>query len=71
MVRAKFKVTGISRGEDGDIIYLNPVITGSKENEEFFNLTPAGQVTLQTINTEASKYFELNKEYYVDFTRAE
>jgi hypothetical protein len=73
-VRAKFKVSTISPIEsDGSIsqITLYPVCSGSKENETFFKWTPSGEIRIGTINSNAAKQFELNKEYYVDFTPAE
>lgn len=51
MVRAKFKVTNISRSEHWDkakgeiqTIRLSPVIGGSEENAAFFAATPSGQI---------------------------
>ena len=80
-VRAKFKVTSIAKREhyqrhpDGSIrtiddIQLSPVTSGSEENKRFFDATPGGQITLPCLNVEASKQFEIGKEYYVDFTPA-
>lgn len=78
MVRAKFKVDSIEKfmGGDGELapeatIRLSPVYSGSKENEEFYRWTPAGQIVLATVNGQAVKQFEEGKEYYVDFTPAE
>jgi hypothetical protein len=82
-VRAKFTVTSITRTQttvwDGSksvpcevqTIKLWPVIDGSAENKSFFASTPSGSIELGTINVEAAKQFELNKNYYVDFTAAE
>jgi len=81
-VRAKFKVNSITRTQssawvDGksvpqevQTIRLFPVCGGCPENEKFFASTPTGQIELATINPEAGNAFELNKEYYVDFTPA-
>jgi hypothetical protein len=41
------------------------------ENTKFWQYTPTGEITLGTVNEAAGKYFELGKEYYVDFTKAE
>lgn len=68
MVRAKFYCSW--RSEDGKVIHLGPVVTGSRENEHFYDLTPGGSIELFTINPEAAKQFELGKEYYVDFSPA-
>lgn len=41
------------------------------ENTKFWNATPSGEVKLGTINPEAWGYFEIGKEYYLEFTAAE
>lgn len=71
MVRAKFKVTGKTEQADGGgTVNLWPVTTGSPENEEFYRYTPGGSIMLSTINGAAFEQFEVDKEYYVDFTPA-
>lgn len=72
MVRAKFKVSSITKYE-GDClnVKLQPVCTGSEENKQFWKYTPSGSIELSINNTEASKQFEVGKEYYIDFTPAE
>lgn len=76
-VRAKFKVTSTTQRKHWDIqkgniheIQLEPVTSGSKENESFYAATPHGAINLQTVNDEAGAQFELGAEYYIDFTRA-
>jgi hypothetical protein len=76
-VRAKFKVTSITRREHWDkskgeiqSIELQPVIGGSDENKEFYAATPTGSIKLDTINESAGKQFTLGGEFYVDFTPA-
>ena len=75
MVRAKFRVSEIKRTmfteKEGQVIVLNPVIDGSPENKEFYQYTPGGRIELGTVNAEAGNYFELGKEYYIDFTKAD
>jgi hypothetical protein len=75
MTRAKFVCASKSdNGQTGEnkgfTVSLNPVTSGSAENEEFYRLTPGGSVTLSTINEAAADSFEVGKEYYVDFTPA-
>lgn len=70
-VRAKFKVTAVTQTESGNTVQLNPVTTGSEENKKFFRYTPAGRIELSIMNDEAAKQFEVGKEYYIDFTKAE
>lgn len=70
-VRAKFKVIEKAITENGEKIKLTPVISGSPENESFFKWTPFGQIEIGTVNPEAAKQFEVGKQYYIDFTKAE
>ena len=52
-------------------LVFNPVVGGSEENKRFFAYTPSGEFKLNTVNPEVWKNFELNHEYYLDFTPAE
>ena len=71
-VRAKFRVGAKNATEgNGDTIYLTAVTGTSEENNDFFKWTPAGQITLSTVNDRAAAEFEVGKEYYVDFILAE
>ncbi len=75
-VRAKFKVQRIERslwrtGVEVQTIVLHPVVIGSQENAQFYEATPSGEIKLGTVNAEAAAQFELEGEYYVDFTKAE
>lgn len=77
-VRAKFKVARIERslwraGVEVQTIVLTPVFSNDKdsENAKFYEATPSGEIKLGTVNAEAAKLFELEGEYYVDFTKAE
>lgn len=83
-VRAKFKVQSITRTsgsqydsklqksveQETQTIKLWVVTGGSDENKEFFASTPTGSIELGVVRLEAAAAFELNKEYYVDFTPA-
>lgn len=70
-VRAKFRVDGVEKQEDGSTIRLSPVIGGSEENDQFYRYTPGGNIILSTINQAAADQFVAGKEFYVDFTPAE
>lgn len=77
-VRAKFYVTRIEKtkwqqNDEMNTIVLAPVYSADEnsENKKFWRYTPSGEVKLGTINKAASDYFELGKEYYIDFTAAE
>jgi len=39
----------------------------TSENKTFWDATPSGSLQLGVVNPEAWKYFELGKEYYLDF----
>lgn len=69
-VRAKFKCVSKQTVDSGFAIALEPVISGSDENAEFFKYTPGGRIQLSTINTAAAEQFQVGSEYYVDFTKA-
>lgn len=76
-VRAKFKVVSLTQREHWDKtkgflhdVVMQPVVSGSKENESFYAATPSGQIQLATINDEAAKQFQIGKEFYVDFSEA-
>lgn len=78
MVRAKMVVT--SKGDayqhydktfSTTTIRLIAVTSGSEENKTWAKYTPCGSVELQINNPDAVNAFELGKEYFVDFTKAE
>lgn len=83
MTRAKFKVLQVVKREQwvnsgstgsheiGYEIEMYPVISGSPENEQFYKLTPGGNMKLTVLSEETANQFEIGKEYYVDFTKAE
>lgn len=82
MVRAKFKCTsvlkqlwGTNNLETGKweqkpaFTYRFQVVSsGSDENKQFFASSPSGSIELQALREDL---FELDKEYYLDFTPAE
>jgi len=76
VVRAKFKVVRIERSKgwnninEVQTIVLTPVTGGSRENKAFYAATPSGEIKLATVNAEAAKEFDLEAEFYVDFTLA-
>lgn len=73
------------RDERGQIIYrgvykevrslvFNPVYgkgDPNHENTKFWQASPSGKLELNVINPQAWSQFELNKEYYLDFTPAD
>lgn len=73
MVRAKFRCWSVIPSSDGAFnIELHAVTEdSSEENKTFWKYTPAGSVTLSTVNKAAADYYEPGVEYYLDFTKAE
>jgi hypothetical protein len=71
MVRAKIKIDYIVKDRHQTTqIVASPVIRdGEEENDKFFNTTPAGRIELTVRDTEtsAAAFFEVGKEYYIDF----
>lgn len=74
MVRAKFLVTEKKENhatpESVFTITMNPVTSGSPENDQFYKYTPGGQLVLSVLNADAAAALEVGKQYYVDFTPA-
>ncbi len=85
-VRAKFKCYEITRmartvyGQDGQpekregrTIKLSPVYSDdpNAENRKFWEATPSGSIELAVINEAGYAPFELDHDYYVDFTHAD
>lgn len=77
-VRAKFTVQSVTQQKHWDaakwslsIVKLQPVISGSEENQSFYEATPCGGIELGMLNDAAAAQFELGKSYFVDFTPAE
>lgn len=72
-VRAKFECIGIDDQPTAEqkVVKFSPVINGSEENKSFAKYTPAGNLELYiSYDTEASKAFEVGKEYFLDITPA-
>lgn len=73
-VRAKFRVSHLepTSNPEAFTVVLYPVYGGveGNENNEYWQLTPSGQVVLTTVNRAAWEQFEPGQDYYVDFTPA-
>ena len=41
------------------------------ENSKFWSATPTGSLVLGVVNAEAVRQFDIDREYYVDFTPAD
>ena len=72
MIRAKFtcQQNTLNHETQTATIVLTPVTTNppSEENLTFWKATPAGNITLEITNPQASAQFSLGTNYYVDFT---
>jgi hypothetical protein len=44
--------------------------SGSEENSKFFAATPSAECKLTISNPDAAEFYELGKEYYLDFSPA-
>lgn len=72
-VRAKFRVHVLDKQQWGTKLAMSPVYSTdpNSENKAFWDATPSGEITMWIKNEAAVKYFEVNKEYYIDFVKAE
>ena len=72
MIRAKFtcQQNTLNHETQTATVILTPVTTNppSEENLTFWKATPAGNITLEITNPQASAQFALGTSYYVDFT---
>lgn len=70
-LRAKFKVKSVEHFENGGVVKMEPVTTGSPENEEFFKWTPSGEIKLGLVNHKQLDSLLPGKEFYIDLIPAE
>lgn len=74
MVKSKFKCVDITDFPQMEYkaVFLRPVTDGSEENKSFSKYTPSGSISINiSYETEASNYFDKDKEYYVNFEIAD
>jgi hypothetical protein len=67
--RAKFMCVKVSHTVNGMSVEMTPVVGGSEENISFFEYTPYGKLEMGIVNPNV--VFEVGKQYYLDFTKAE
>jgi hypothetical protein len=70
-MRAKFLCTKIEASCGGFLIDMEPVTSGSPENDAFYLATPGGHIKLASVRLAAADACQVGHEYYVDFTRAD
>lgn len=69
-VRAKVRCNALTGSTVDFTTVYEPDEKKNDENARFTTATPWGDIRLGINNPEALKQFEVNKEYYVDFTPA-
>lgn len=69
-VIAKFRCESVTNRMSGGEIHLNPVVSGSEENDKFFKYTPYGELRLGTINDSTLGLFSPGAEYTVTIRKA-
>lgn len=70
MTRCKFECVSVTNYTSCSSVVLRPVVSGSKENEEFYMYTPGGETKLDVVNPDVAKQFIPGKEYYIDISEA-
>lgn len=71
-VRAKFKCNSIEENEWDKRAKFQAVIGTEGENKDFNDATPSGNLEIAIRgDVAAANFFEVGKEYYLDFTAAE
>ena len=71
-VRAKFKCNSIEQTEWNKNVVMVVVMGNNGENKDFNDATPSGRLEISIHgDVPAANFFEVGKEYYLDFTEAE
>lgn len=70
-IRAKFRVKQVNCFEHGNEVSLEPVTSGSDENENFFHYTPYGEIKMGILDPQTALTFKPGAEMYVDFSPAD
>ena len=69
-VIAKFTCDKKEETSDGFEISMSPVTCGSAENDDFFNYTPSGNLSMGLVGADAAACFEVGQEYYINIVPA-
>lgn len=71
-VRAKFRCNSIEENEWDKKVKMTAVVGNAGENKDFNDATPGGNLEISVRgDVPAANFFEVGKEYYMDFTKAE
>lgn len=68
-IRAKMRVTEVTKNEYQETAKLTAVCGGSPEDNSFAKATPCASLTISIDNPAAQGILEPGKCFYVDFTR--
>jgi hypothetical protein len=71
LTRAKFKLEEKTEFGAGYGLKFRAVTSGCKENEQFFQYTPSGELSMIIVKKETADQFVVGQEYYLDLTSAE
>lgn len=66
--RCKFKCETVTQHVGSQSVHLTPVVTGSPENQQFWQFTPSGDLRFNSLN--ANIVFVPGKEYFLDISDA-
>lgn len=66
-VKAKFTCTEVRQTLHGNSVSMKPVVSGSKDNEQFYKHTPGGAIELSIVNPALDGFFRPGTEYEVTF----
>lgn len=70
-VRAKFHCNSIEQTEWNTNVKMNVVFGNEGENKDFNDATPSGDLTIGIHGkVPAAGFFEVGKDYYLDFSKA-
>jgi len=70
-IKLKFKCTQVSLFEHGEVIKLDIVTHGAKENKSISELHSSGEMQLRVDkDTEGSGSFKPGEEYFLEFSNA-
>ncbi|MEH2169330.1 MAG: hypothetical protein V7K41_29950 [Nostoc sp.] len=72
-MRCKFEVTSLTRyaGIPSVKVELHPAMGQDEEDRKFWKITPTGKIELMIDDSNNVNYFEVGKEYYLDFSEVE
>jgi len=71
-VRAKFSCVSMKQNTWSNTVEFSAVTGCNGENQDFNDATPSGSLSIEIHgDVPAANFFEIGKDYYLDFTPAE